>query len=66
MVNHNELCLYQFLLHTTDGWVMVQGVRDMFDITDIKGGDLSLQHLVFIGAHLDRQRLVNLTNMSVL
>ena len=53
-------------LLTAEGWVMVQGVRDIFDITEIKDKDSTFtQHLVFIGIHLDTQRLANLTNMTL-
>ena len=52
-------------LKTADGWIMVQGVRDMFDITEISGDNIPYQHLVFIGIHLDRKRLCDVTKMRV-
>ncbi|KAL5261698.1 hypothetical protein ACHWQZ_G007409 [Mnemiopsis leidyi] len=52
-------------LQTSDGWIMVQGVRDMFDITEISGDNIPYQHLVFIGIHLDRKRLSDVTKMRV-
>ena len=52
-------------VHTTDGWIMIQGVRDMFDITLISGSDISCQHLVFIGIHLDINKLCDVTKLKV-
>ena len=44
---------------------MIQGVRDMYDITDIKGDDIPYQHLVFIGLHLDKKVLSEATKMEI-
>ena len=52
-------------LQTPEGWIMIQGVRDMFDITEIKGDNIPYQHLVFIGVHLNRVRLCDVTKMRV-
>ena len=52
-------------IHTTDGWFMIQGVRDMFDITQVSENEIYLQHLVFIGIHLDIKTLCEVTKMTV-
>ena len=51
-------------LHTDMGWFMFQGVRDMYDLTPIPDPGTP-QHLIFIGSHLDSQRLQNATKMHL-
>lgn len=51
-------------IETDTGWYMVQGVRETYDLSEIQRPE-GLSHLVFIGIHLDRRKIANLTGFSV-
>jgi len=51
-------------IETDEGWFMVQGVRETYDLSEISQPE-GVSHLVFIGIHLDRRKIANLTGFSV-